>query len=241
MIFILVLLVRISNAHQETIRVGFIESPPLIYNKDEKLVGALVDYLNDILPNFNIKFVKTPLSRVPDLLDKDVIQIFPMYFYSAERADKVHYIPTSFHALNPCLCALKEYKIPSTIRDPKSFEQKTIVHLRGTLKNRDFLNFKNTNYLELPTQDYYEKSLKMLKLKRAEYAYFADFYQVKRFLNNKKYSNIHCENSHYPKDEMFFVTNKNFYLKKNLELKISKTSFKTYLKKHLSRVNWQVD
>lgn len=205
------------------------------------MVGALVDYLKDIFPFYSIEYVSTPLSRVPDLISKDFIHLFPMYFYSKERAKTVHFVPVSFHSLQPCLCALKSTAIASDIRNAETFKNKKITHIRGTLKNRNFLNFKLTKYLALAPQDYYEKSLKLLKLRRTHFAYYADFDEIKRYIQKNKISGIHCENSNYPKDEMFFVTNKSFYLKKSLKVFLQEKPFQPYLEKYLNSTNWQMN
>lgn len=181
------------------LNIGYVEFHPYLFkNKEGEYIGPVVDYVKKLVPkSVSIKYVETPISRVRYSLNTGIIDIFPMYFYSEERATHLHFVQPPYHKFDPQLCSFdKDLKI-----EKEYLKDKTLVHVRGTLKNSAPLKIEEVKKIEIAPNEFTKVAFKLLELRRADLIYFPDNFAFQQTENKK----VYCKSVPSSGDALHFV------------------------------------
>ena len=100
---------------KETIRVGFIEYPPLVISSGDGVAqGPLIDYLEqNLAPAFDVVWVKIPFGRVRWGFANNYIDAFPFYVHTPEREAWANFPDKPFLSFQSIICSRLDHERPA--------------------------------------------------------------------------------------------------------------------------------
>jgi len=178
-------------AYSDVIKIGYIEFSPLIFStKEGEIRGPIPRYAKMVFSNKELRWKHIPLKRVSRSLNEGQIDVFVSLFKTTERENKVSYHTTPYYELKPSVCGLTEKMPKKVIETFKIFKGKSLVFVRGTLKDEKFP--ASANFIEINVRNYQSRSIKMLKSKRVDFAYYGDSQTMANYIKKSSIKGVRC-------------------------------------------------
>ena len=231
---------------KEEVTLGFVNLPPHINqsSKTGEILGVGKDYLEKfIFPKINRKFVfkNIPFNRGFLMLENNQLDAFLTVIHSKERAKKIQYSQKPFFEIRPGICFLKAtFSKKTNLYQKNVFLKKKVGHISGTILPQALIN-SGATFDQLNGEDYLERGLKMLKLKRLDLLFHPEplaMFTLAKTLKIDK--DIECLD--YSKDsQQIFIgwkqnVNKKLLEEFNLAYENSEISYNTFLQNYLEKL-----
>lgn len=161
----------------ETLRLGYVEYPPLVYTENENIPkGPIIeDIERNLGDEFEINWYHIPLFRARWAFENDIIDAFPFLMYIEEREEWIHYFEAPYMTIQNIICSRRN--IAPSAGDSESLSDlmagSTLVFPRSTGYSYPFLSDSRIKQINIPFSEYINRSLALLDAGRADFAFYA--------------------------------------------------------------------